>query len=50
MTLKLEVENYHMFVSRMNSNVKGMIINLKWANITVSENIGEGYNNLVILV
>ena len=50
MTLKLEVENYYMFVFRMNSNVKGMIINLKSANKTVTENISEGCNNLVILV
>ena len=48
MTLKLEVENYHMLVFRTKSNVKGMIINLKWASKTVTKNIGEGSNNLVI--
>ena len=33
----------------MKPNVKGTIINLNSVNKTVTGNIGEGYNNLVIL-
>ena len=48
MKRKLERGNYQILTSCMNPDVKGMIINLTQVNKTVTGNIGEGCNNLVI--